>query len=341
MLEYPRKKNNNIIIIAEAGVNHNGSLGLAIQLINVAANAGADYVKFQTFVTEENITKKAKKASYQLKTAKQNESQFEMVKKLEISQNDHRVLLKHCKKSGIKFLSTAFDITSINFLMKLKVDFIKIPSGEITNLPYLQYVGNLSKHIVLSTGMSTLNEVSKALDTLINAGTPKEHITVLHCNTEYPTPMEDVNLNAMLTINKTLDVKVGYSDHTLGLEIPIAAAALGATVIEKHFTLDRNMEGPDHRASLEPTELIAMVNAIRNIEKALGDGVKRPSTSELNNIGIARKSIVAKQSIKKGEKFSTNNLTIKRPGTGVSPLKWDSYLGKESDKNYEPDDLIS
>ena len=334
-------KTNRTLIIAEAGVNHNGSIKLAKKLIDTAKDAGADVVKFQTFKAESTVTKTAKKAEYQDTNTESAEAQFEMLKKLELSNKDHADLITYCNSKNIVFLSTPFDIESIDFLHKLELPFFKIPSGEITNLPFLRHIGKFGKKIVLSTGMSTLAEVGDALGILIDAGTPKDNIIVLHCNTEYPTPMEDVNLRAMLTIKEEFNVEVGYSDHTLGIEVPIAAVAMGAKVIEKHFTLDRNMDGPDHRASLEPTELEAMVKAIRNIEKAMGDGVKRPSASEMKNIGIARKSIVAKQALKKGEKFSEDNLTVKRPGTGVSPLKWDSYLGRLTDKNYEPDDLIS
>jgi N,N'-diacetyllegionaminate synthase len=332
---------NKTLIIAEAGVNHNGSIQLAKKLIDAAKDAGADVVKFQTFKAEAIVTNTAKKAKYQSVNTNAAESQVEMLKRLELSTGDHASLMDYCKSIDIIFLSTAFDIESLDFLLKLKLPFFKIPSGEITNLPFLRHIGESGRSIVLSTGMSTLDEIGNALSLLIKAGTKKNNITVLHCNTEYPTPMEDVNLRAMLTIKNSFNVKVGYSDHTLGIEIPIAAVALGATIIEKHFTLDRNMQGPDHRASLEPAELKAMVAAIRNIEKALGDGEKYPSPSELLNLPIVRKSIVAKKALKKGEIFSENNLSVKRPGTGVSPMKWDSYLGKASDKNYEPDDLIS
>lgn len=330
----------DVFIIAEAGVNHNGQLSLAYELVDVALEAGADAVKFQTFKAEKVISKFAEKADYQKETTEQNETMLDMAKKLELSQTDHKDLTVYCQTKGIDFLSTPFDLESIDLLMELGLKTIKIASGEITNLPYLRKIGGLGKKVIMSSGMATLLEVKKALDTLIEFGTSKEEITILHCNTEYPTPMEDVNLNAMLTIRNKLGVQVGYSDHTLGIEIPIAAVALGATVIEKHFTLDRTLPGPDHAASLEPDELKAMVKAIRNIEKAMGDGVKMPSPSETKNIPIARKSIVAKKSIKKGELFSEDNLTVKRPGTGISPMEWDTVIGKAANRNFEMDDLI-
>jgi len=328
------------IIIAEAGVNHNGSIELAKKLIDVAIDAGADYIKFQTFKTELAISKKAKKAEYQQKNTGNNESQFEMVKKLELGFEQFKELKEYSEQKGIKFLSTGFDKPSIEFLNRLNLDFFKIPSGEITNLPYLKHIGKLDKKIILSTGMANIGEIENALDVLINAGTKKENITVLHANTEYPTPMEDVNLKAMQTIACTFGVNVGYSDHTLGIEVPIAAVAMGAKVIEKHFTLDRNMEGPDHKASLEPDELKAMVKAIRNIEQAMGDGIKKPSPSESKNIVIARKSIVAARDIKKGELFSEKNITAKRPGNGISPMKWDEVVGTIATKDYKEDELI-
>lgn len=329
-----------VTIIAEAGVNHNGSLKLAKELIEVAVAAKADFVKFQTFVTENCITKNAEKAEYQLSMTNKNETQFEMVKKLELDRLAHEELIKHCDRKGIRFLSTAFDLDSIDLLSELNIPLYKIPSGEITNLPYLRYIGRLGKHFILSSGMATLEEVRVALNVLLSAGAEKDQVTVLHCNTEYPTPMEDVNLKAMVSIQDELGVAVGYSDHTLGIEIPIAAVGMGATVIEKHFTLDRSLPGPDHRASLEPHELKAMVTAIRNIEKAMGDGVKKPSASETKNKIIARKSIVAKKPIKKGELFSEENLTVKRPGNGISPMEWDVVLGKIADREYEKDNLI-
>lgn len=329
-----------MLIIAEAGVNHNGSIELAKQLINVAADANADFVKFQTFITEKNITKNAEKAEYQKNLTEAGESQYDMIKKLELDRAAHEVLIQHCEQKGIRFLSTAFDHDSIYLLDELNIPLYKIPSGEITNLPYLRHIGRMGKPIIMSTGMATLEEVRAALNVLLEAEAERDKITVLHCNTEYPTPMEDVNLKAMLTMRDELGVAVGYSDHTLGIEIPIAAVAMGATVIEKHFTLDRTLPGCDHRASLEPDELKTMVQAIRNIEKAMGNGVKKPSPSETKNISIARKSIVAKKPIRKGEPFSDKNLTVKRPGTGISPMEWDAYMWKFSDKQYQADELI-
>jgi N,N'-diacetyllegionaminate synthase len=327
-------------IIAEAGVNHNGSIEIAKEMIDIAADAGADLVKFQTFKTEALVTQSADRAEYQKDSTSEKEPQFSMLKKLELDRVAHEELIQYCEQKSILFLSTAFDHDSIDLLTELNIPFYKIPSGEITNLPYLRHIGRLGKPIVISTGMATLEEVRSAMNTLLEYGTRKDQITILHCNTEYPTPMEDVNLKAMLTMRDELGVAVGYSDHSLGIEIPVAAVALGATIIEKHFTLDRNLPGPDHRASLEPTELKAMVKAIRNIEKAMGNGVKKPSPSENKNIHIARKSIVAKKPIKKGERFSEDNLMVKRPGTGISPMEWDDILGKSSNNNYKVDDLI-
>jgi N,N'-diacetyllegionaminate synthase len=332
--------NKSTIIIAEAGVNHNGSIELAEKLIDVAAEAGSDFVKFQTFKAETLLTQTADKAEYQKEITYADESQFEMIKKMELDRNAHDTLIEYCKQKDIQFLSTAFDRDSIDLLDELNIPLFKIPSGEITNLPYLRHIGKMGKPIIMSTGMSTLDEVHNALNILIESGAEKEQITIVHCNTEYPTPMEDVNLKAMITIRDELGVSVGYSDHTLGIEVPIAAVAMGATVIEKHFTLDRTLPGPDHASSLEPEEFKSMVQAIRNIEKAMGDGVKQPSTSERKNISIARKSIVAIKPIKKNEIFSEDNLTVKRPGTGISPMEWDSLIGKVSEKNYAKDDLI-
>ena len=333
-------KKLHTIIIAEAGVNHNGSIELAKKLIDVAAEGGVDFVKFQTFKAETLVTQTADKAEYQKEITDTDETQFEMIKKLELDRNAHETLIEYCKQKDIQFLSTAFDHGSIELLAKLDIPFYKIPSGEITNLPYLRHIGRMSKPIIMSTGMSSLEEVRDALNVLIESGAEKEQITILHCNTEYPTPMEDVNLKAMITIRDELGVNVGYSDHTLGIEIPIAAAAMGATVIEKHFTLDRTLPGPDHAASLEPHELKKMVSAIQNIEKAMGDGIKKSSPSEIKNMSIARKSIVAKKPIKKGELFSEENLTIKRPGTGISPMEWENIISKVSNRAYEMDDLI-
>jgi len=332
--------NHKTIIIAEAGVNHNGSLDMAKELIKIASEAKADYVKFQTFKAINTITKNAEKANYQKNTTDQRENQFDMVKKLELNKEMHIELINYSKNKNIKFLSTPFDHDSIELLKDLGLEIFKIPSGEITNLPYLRHIGKLNKKIILSTGMSDMNEVKNALDILVNSGTKKKNITVLHANTEYPTPMEDVNLRAMMTIGRELDVNFGYSDHTLGIEVDIAAVALGACVIEKHFTLDCNMEGPDHKASLEPDQLKEMVKAIRNIELALGSDIKKPSKSEMPNIQIVRKSIVAKTEIKKGDILNKANLAVKRPGNGISPMKWDEIIDTKATKNYKEDELI-
>ena len=327
------------LIIAEAGVNHNGDINLAKRMIDAAAEAGVDYVKFQTFKAENLVQRNAKKASYQIDNTDNAGSQFSMLKKLELSNESHNILIEYCKLKNIKFLSTAFDFESMDFL-KNKLDFYKIPSGEITNLPYLEKVAKLGLSVVMSTGMANMQEVKEAFSVLVKNGLEREDITILHCNTEYPTPMEDVNLTAMLTIERELGVKIGYSDHTLGIEIPIAAVAMGASVIEKHFTLDRNMDGPDHKASLEPSELTAMVTAIRNIELALGDGIKKPSKSEQKNILISRKSIVSISAIKIGDIFTEQNISVKRPGNGISAMKWHDVLGTSADKNYNEDELI-
>ncbi|MGV6860629.1 MAG: N-acetylneuraminate synthase [Putridiphycobacter sp.] len=327
------------LIIAEAGVNHNGDIEMAKKLILAAADAGVDYVKFQTFKAENLVSKSAKKADYQEKNTGNNDSQFKMLKKLELTDADHVELIAFCQKNNINFLSTAFDFDSIDFL-KDKLDFYKIPSGEITNLPYLEKVAALNLNIIMSTGMANMEEIKQAMNVLTKNGVKKDQITILHCNTEYPTPMEDVHLKAMQTIEKEFNIKVGYSDHTLGIEVPIAAVAMGAKVIEKHFTLDRNLEGPDHKASLEPNELKLMVNAIRNIEKALGQPIKKPSKSEIKNIPIARKSIVAKDFIKKGDLLSEQNITVKRPGNGISPMKWHEILGSKAKYDFQPDELI-
>ena len=330
----------SIFIIAEAGVNHNGSIELAKKLIDVASESGVDAVKFQTFKTENLVSKHAQKADYQKETTDAKESQFDMIKKLELDVETHYELISYCDSKNIMFLSTPFDLESIELLDKLKLEIFKIPSGEITNLPYLRKIGALKKEVILSTGMATIGEIEDALDVLIKAGTFKEKITVLHANTMYPTPMEDVNLRAMVTIGKTFDVAYGYSDHTLGIEVDIASVAMGARVIEKHFTLDKNMEGPDHKASLEPYELLEMVQAIRNIEKALGSSVKKPSRSETPNIAIARKSIVASSSIKKGDVLTEDNLAVKRPSSGISPMRWDEIIGTFASKDYSSDELI-
>ena len=329
-----------VFIIAEAGVNHNGSIQIAKKLIDIASKSGANAVKFQTFKAENVVSKNAVKADYQNQTTDQHESQFDMLRKLEIDLDTHKELIQYCKTKNIMFLSTPFDHDSIELLNSLGLEIFKIPSGEITNLPYLRHIGKLKKKIILSTGMAKIGEIEDALNILIEAGTKKENITVLHANTEYPTPMEDVNLNAMVTIGNTFDIAYGYSDHTLGIEVDIAAVAMGASCIEKHFTLDKNMEGPDHKASLEPDDLRAMVKAIRNIELALGNGLKQPSKSEIKNIEIVRKSIIAKTTIRKGDVFSENNLDIKRPGDGISPMRWDEILGSFAERDYEEDDLI-
>ena len=329
------------LIIAEAGVNHNGSIKTAEQLIETAAEAGADLVKFQTFSADRLVTGSASKADYQLETTSTSESQHEMIRKLELSREMHEELIALCKKCGVGFFSTGFDPQSVDLLAELGLDRIKIPSGEITNLPYLRHIGQYGKPVILSTGMARLGEIEAALEVLEASGTPRERVTVLHCNTEYPTPMADVNLKAMLAIRDALGVQVGYSDHTLGIEVPIAAVAMGATVIEKHFTLDRSLPGPDHRASLEPDELKAMVQAIRNIELALsGDGLKRPSPSESKNLEIARKSLVALVPIKAGEPFTEANLGVKRPGSGISPMRWDDFIGRPANRDYQADELI-
>ena len=331
---------HRVFVIAEAGINHNGSIELAKKLIDVAVKAGADAVKFQTFRAESIISKFAPKANYQKETTDLKESQLDMVKKLELSYDDFEELYNYCKEKGIIFMSTPFDIESARFLKDLGLEILKIPSGEITNYLLLREIGSYGMEVILSTGMADLGEIEDALDVLIEAGTPREKITILHCNTEYPTPYKDVNLKAMLTIKEAFKVKVGYSDHTLGIEIPIAAIALGAEVIEKHFTLDKKLPGPDHQASLEPEELKKMIEAIRNVEKALGTGIKKPSDSERKNLPIVRKSIVAKRNIKKGEMFSEENLTVKRPGTGISPMRWNEVIGKRASRDFEKDEVI-
>ena len=330
------------IIIAEAGVNHNGSLEMAKQLVDKAVEAGADYIKFQTFKASKLVTKAAKQAEYQQKNiGKGGDSQYQMLKKLELSPEDHKVLIAYCKECGVKFFSTAFDIDSIEFLHSLNLGMWKIPSGEVTNYPFLKRIASFNEPTILSTGMCEMGDVRAAVTALYKNGLSKENLILLHCNTEYPTPFEDVNLKAMDALCKEFGVEVGYSDHTKGIEIPIAAVALGATVIEKHFTLDRLLPGPDHKASLEPDELKAMVSAVRNIEKALGgDGTKHVSESERKNIAIARKSIVASCDINAGDFFTENNLTVKRPGNGISPMRWEEVLGKKAKKDFNEDELI-
>jgi len=331
-----------VIIIAEAGVNHNGDINLAKQLIDVAVDAGVDYVKFQTFKSESLVSISAKKATYQIENTKDaSENQLQMLKKLELSHQQHIELLSYCKQKNISFFSTAFDLESLDYLKSIGLSMVKIPSGEITNLPYLRKAATLFTEVIISSGMSTLQDINNALKVFIEAGIPKNKISILHCNTEYPTPMQDVNLHAMLTIQKEFDVTIGYSDHTLGIEVPVAAVALGAKVIEKHFTIDRSLPGPDQLASLEPIELKAMVQAIRNIELAIsGNGIKEPSESEIKNIEIARKSIVAKTMIAKGEVFSEHNITTKRPGNGISPMLWDEVVGQVANIDFNKDDLI-
>lgn len=331
---------NHVLIIAEAGVNHNGDMNLAKSLIDVAAKAGVDYVKFQTFRANKIASRKASKASYQQKNTDAAESQLQMLKKLELSYEDHLELIAYCKKQSVRFLSTPFDLESIDMLHGLGVRLGKIPSGEITNLPYLKKMAEVFEELIMSTGMAEMNEIGEAIDVILRTGFPREKLTVLHCNTEYPTPYGDVNLKAMESIRQTYKVEVGYSDHTDGIEVPIAAVALGAVLIEKHYTLDRNMEGPDHKASLEPKELIAMVQGIRNIEKALGDGVKTASASEKKNIAVARKSIVAGRNIKAGEVITEKDLEIKRPGTGISPMRINEVIGRTAAADIAEDELI-
>lgn len=333
---------NKVLIIAEAGVNHNGSLEKAFALVDVAVEAGVDMVKFQTFKAEALVVQSAPTAEYQqINTKNTEQSQLEMLRQLELSDADHQALLAYCKTKGITFFSTAFDIDSLQYLKDLGFTLVKIPSGEITNLPYLRKAASLFSEVILSTGMCTLDEVEAAVKVFEHSGICPEKITILHCNTEYPTPMEDVNLRAMLQLKDKFGTAIGYSDHTLGIEVPIAAVAMGATVIEKHFTLDTTLPGPDHAASLNPDALKAMVTAVRNIEKAIsGSGMKTPSPSELKNISIARKSIVAKVDIPKGTLFNTQNLDVKRPGNGISPMLWDAVLGKSATQDFKKDDLI-
>ena len=327
-------------IIAEAGVNHNGDMKIADNLIRSAFESGADAVKFQSFIATEEVSIFAEKAEYQKETTNPSENQLEMIRKFELDYSQHVELLGVARSIGIEFISSPFDIPSLMMLHSLGLEKIKIPSGEVTNLPYLRKLGALGWDVILSTGMATLGEIEAALEVLETAGTPRTQITVLHCNTEYPTPMQDVNLRAMCSIRDAFGVAVGYSDHTAGIEVPIAAVALGATVIEKHLTLDRNLPGPDHKASLEPDEFAAMVRAIRNIEQAMGDGIKRPSPSEAKNKPIARKSLVAAKSIKSGERYKPENLTAKRPGTGISPMRWDEVMGRTATREYAADELI-
>jgi len=328
------------LIIAEAGVNHNGDLFLAKQLIDAAAQAGADLVKFQTFNASSQVTRVAKKADYQIQTTDGKESQHDMLQRLELTEAMHHELIAHCATRNIGFFSTGFDIESIDLLLRLGQDHFKIPSGEITNLPYLRHIGQLGKNTILTTGMATLGDIEAAIDVLEQAGTPRTSITVLHCTTEYPTPMAEVNLRAMQSIQAAFGVAVGYSDHTQGIEVATAAVAMGATVLEKHFTLDRTLPGPDHQASLEPAELKAMVAAIRNIEAALGDGIKLLTPSEARNKPFARKSLVTSQAIKAGEVFNAKNITAKRPGTGISPMRWDEVIGRTAPRDFMADEFV-
>jgi len=329
------------IIIAEAGVNHNGSMSMAKQLIDAAKDCGVDYVKFQTTKSPESITSKfAQMAEYQKKNLHQDESQLEMLRKILLKMEDFGTLNDYCKELGVNFMSTPFDLDSIDYLAGLNMDYWKIPSGEITNLPYLRKIAKLGTPVIMSTGMCTVEDVEVAMNVLTKNGLKTDQISLLHCNTEYPTPFEDVNLSAMQTLGRHFGVRVGYSDHTKGIEVPIAAVAMGAEIIEKHFTLDRTLPGPDHVASLEPQELKAMVNAIRNIEKAIGSGIKQVSPSEQKNIAIARKSIIAACDIHKGEVFTEENLTVKRPGSGISPMRWDEVVGQIAKRDYVEDELI-
>lgn len=332
--------NHRIIVIAEAGVNHNGSLSLAKQLIDAAAAAEVDYVKFQTFKTENLVTLNAEKAEYQQRNTGETESQFSMLKKLELSKKDHEELIDYCRLRNVKFFSTAFDLESLDYLHSLNLGLWKIPSGELTNYPYLKKIAGFGEPVILSTGMSELEEVREALQVLLSNGLKREHITLLHCTTEYPTPWTDVNLRAMQTLQDTFGVNVGYSDHTEGIEVPIAAAALGAKVIEKHFTVDRNLPGPDHKASLEPAELKAMVTAVRHIEESLGDGRKIIAESERKNRDIARKSIIAARDIAQGEVLRETDLIVMRPGTGISPMRWNEVIGRIAIRNFRKGDCI-
>ena len=328
------------MIIAEAGVNHNGDLARALELVDVAADAGADWVKFQTFKAEKIATQNAPKAQYQKKSTDRNEDQLAMLRRLELSSSDHEALMERCQQKGIGFMSTAFDDESLDLLIRLRLEIFKVPSGELNNLPYLRRMGALNKQLIVSTGMANLEEIHDALNVLTTAGTPLEKITVLHCTSQYPAPFPEVNLRVIPELSQQLGAKVGYSDHTLGIEVSIAAVALGATVIEKHFTLDRGLEGPDHAASLEPKEFVSMVAAIRHIEQAMGTSIKQPTPSELDTALVVRKSIVAARKIRCGEILSAENLATKRPGTGISPMQWDEWVGRVAQRDYEADELI-
>ena len=331
---------SKVLIIAEAGVNHNGDMELAKKLVDAAADAGADYVKFQTYKTDALLLETTEKAGYQKKIMGESENQYEMLKKLELCENNHVVLIEHCESRNVRFLSSPFDLDSIDLIAKLNLDFIKVPSGEITNFPYIRKVGGAGKKILLSTGMSNLGEIEAALNLMVDSGADMDQISVMHCNTEYPTPPKDANLRAISTIQNAFNVKVGYSDHTLGVEAAIAAVSMGATVIEKHITLDKNMSGPDHMASMDPEDFKQFVQCIHNVEAMLGGGLKRPSQSEKKNITIARKSIVASKAISKGEPFGEGNLTTKRPGDGVSPMRWNDVVGKVAHREYSVDEKI-
>ena len=334
------KTDKKTFIIAEAGVNHNGSIDRAIQMIHIAKEAGADAVKFQTSIPEDLVTDYAKKADYQYKHTIKNESQLEMLKRIHLPLDDYKILKQECEDKDIEFMSTPFDLKSLACLHEIGMCYYKIPSGELTNLPLIREIAKVAKKVILSTGMSNLDEISETIDVLVSGGISKKNISALHCNTEYPTPMKNVNLNSMLTLGKKFKVNIGLSDHTLGIEVPIAAVAMGATIIEKHFTTDKTLEGPDHKASLNPEELKSMVKAIRNIEAAFGKHNKLPTEGELKNINIARKSIVASSNISKGEIFTIDNLTTKRPGNGISPMMWDNIIGKKSNKDYCQNELI-
>ena len=329
-----------VLIVAEAGVNHNGDLETSLHLVDAASRCGADLVKFQTFTADQLVIPDAAKAEYQRATTSNTETQFEMLRKLELSYNDHLAIIDRCQERGIGFLSTGFDISNVDMLVGLGMNRIKVPSGEITNLPHLRYIGGLGLPTILSTGMADLEEVRNALDVLLAYGSSKSDVTILHCTTDYPAAMGDVNLQAMVTMRDAFDVEVGYSDHTLGHEVAVAAVALGAAVIEKHLTLDRESAGPDHAASLEPEEFANMVRAIRNIEMALGDGIKRPQSSEFANMAVARKSLVASERIQEGEAFTSMNILAKRPGSGLSPMLWDEVLGQKATREYAPNEMI-
>lgn len=334
-------KAQHVDIIAEAGVNHNGDMNIALDLIDTAADAGANFIKFQTFKSEQLVTATAEKAFYQRNSEGISETQYEMLKRLELSFENHKVLIERCYEKNIGFLSSAFDLESLKFLLSLNLPYIKIPSGEINNLPYLREVGTARNKIILSTGMSNNDEITDAIEVLRKAGVGQEKLVILHCNSEYPTPMQDVNLHAMISLKEKFGNQVGYSDHTEGIEVPIAAVALGAIIVEKHFTISRNFEGPDHKASLEPGELVEMVRSIRNIEKAIGKKFKQPTPSEKANINAARKSIVAACPIKKGQQYTEKNLCIKRPGNGISPMRWDEVISLKANKDFQKDELIS